>query len=107
MLIRNSDNIPQFIQEYKEDLSPLAYEVTFETESSISFKQIPKMKREGIFVLNIALWDELVAGHTDELFLMEGADVSWGWLIANGADGIMTDRPKELLDYLRKKGLRK
>ncbi|MGN8070349.1 hypothetical protein [Mucilaginibacter sp. SG564] len=30
---------------------------------------------------------------------------SWDWLIAHGATIIQTDRPKELLNYLRKKSL--
>ena len=55
--------------------------------------------------LAIALWDELVAGHTDEMALVKGADASWGWLIKKGANAIMTDRPEELLSYLKNKDL--
>ena len=62
--------------------------------------------KKGITVLAIALWDDLCAGHTDELALLEGPDAAWGWLIENGANAIMTDRPEELVEYLREKGLR-
>lgn len=107
ILIDNTENPVKFVEDYNKNLSPLAYEVTFETESSKNFKQIAMLKREGVFVLNIALWDALVAGHTDEMSLLEGPDNSWGWLIENGANGIMTDRPEELLSYLKLKGFRK
>ncbi|UII77205.1 glycerophosphodiester phosphodiesterase family protein [Flagellimonas sp. HMM57] len=106
ILIDNTQNPSQFVQDYNEILSPIAYEVTFDSESSENFEQIAFLKKENIFVLNIALWDALVAGHTDELSLLEGPDTSWGWLIENGANGIMTDRPSELLEYLKAKGLR-
>ncbi|MBS9461074.1 glycerophosphodiester phosphodiesterase family protein [Flagellimonas sp. 389] len=106
ILIDNTQNPSQFVQDYNEILSPVAYEVTFDSESSENFEQIAFLKKENIFVLNIALWDALVAGHTDELSLLEGPDTSWGWLIENGANGIMTDRPSELLEYLKAKGLR-
>ncbi|MDT0606412.1 glycerophosphodiester phosphodiesterase family protein [Croceitalea rosinachiae] len=107
ILIDNTENPVKFVEDYNKNLSPFAYEVTFETESSKNFKQIAMLKREGVFVLNIALWDALVAGHTDEMSLLEGPDNSWGWLIENGANGIMTDRPEELLSYLKLKGFRK
>ena len=106
ILIDNTKNPSQFMEDYNKDLSPLAYEVTFDSENSENFKQIPGMKGNGTFVLTIALWDALVAGHTDEMSLLEGPEKSWGWLIANGANGIMTDRPEELLHYLEQKGLR-
>ncbi|MEL6124676.1 MAG: glycerophosphodiester phosphodiesterase family protein, partial [Bacteroidota bacterium] len=61
----------------------------------------------GITFLAIALWDDLCAGRTDELALLEGADTAWGWLIDNGANAIMTDRPEELMKYLNSRKLRK
>ncbi|UOY08338.1 glycerophosphodiester phosphodiesterase family protein [Muricauda sp. SCSIO 64092] len=106
ILIDNTKNPAQFVEDYNADLSPLAYEVTFDSQDSENFKQISKLREEGIFVLNIALWDALVAGHTDEMSLLEGPDDSWGWLVEHGANGIMTDRPEELLIYLKQKGLR-
>ncbi len=106
ILIDNTKNPSQFVKDYNNDLSPLAYEVTFDSERSENFKQISEMRANGIFVLTIALWDALVAGRTDEMSMLQGPEKSWGWLIANGANGIMTDRPGELLQYLGQKGLR-
>ena len=98
-------DIPQYIADYNQQLSPIAYEMIFDQESSPVFQAIPQMNRDKITVLAIALWDELCAGHTDEMMLLEGADASWGWLVNHGANAIMTDRPEALLTYLREKGL--
>ncbi|MDA0907801.1 MAG: hypothetical protein O3B44_06515 [Bacteroidetes bacterium] len=37
--------------------------------------------------------------------LIDGPEATYGWLIQQGADAIMTDRPELLLDYLRAKNL--
>ena len=98
-------DIPKYVKDFNEALHPMAYEMLFDSEESKVFKLIPQMHQENITVLAIALWDELCAGHTDEVALLEGPDAAWGWLIENGANAIMTDRPAEL-EYLKGKGLR-
>ncbi len=100
-----NENVSAFTQEFENDLNPFAYEMLFDSQESEVFKMIPERKQAGDYFLAIALWNELCAGHTDELALLEGPDVSWGWLVDQGANAIMTDRPEELLNYLRKKGL--
>lgn len=99
------ENAREFRRAFENDIDPFMYETLFDTEEAETFTMIPQMKREGDSFLAIALWDELCAGRTDEVALLDGPEESWGWLIANGADAIMTDRPEELLAYLRKKGL--
>ncbi|MGD1892868.1 MAG: glycerophosphodiester phosphodiesterase family protein [Cyclobacteriaceae bacterium] len=98
-------DIPKYIADYNQQLSPIAYEMIFDQESSPVFRAIPQMNEDNITVLAIALWDELCAGRTDEMMLLEGPDASWGWLVDHGANAIMTDRPEALLTYLREKGL--
>lgn len=94
-----------YVQQFNEALDPVAYEMLFDTEESPVFAEVKHMNENGVTVLAIALWDELCAGHTDEVALLEGPDAAWGWLINNGANAIMTDRPAELIEYLRSKGL--
>ncbi|MEL6192589.1 MAG: glycerophosphodiester phosphodiesterase family protein [Bacteroidota bacterium] len=94
-----------YVKAYEESLDPVAYEMLFDSEENPVFTEIPKMNERGATVLAIALWDDLCAGHTDELALLEGPDAAWGWLIDHGANAIMTDRPAELMEYLRSKGL--
>jgi glycerophosphoryl diester phosphodiesterase len=50
------------------------------------------------------LWPEQNGGHDDDRAADRGQmDESWGWLISHGASILQTDRPRELVDYLRKK----
>jgi glycerophosphoryl diester phosphodiesterase len=50
-----------------------------------------------------SLWPEQNANHDDDRAVDQGQqDQSWGWLISHGANIVQTDRPRELLDYLRK-----
>jgi glycerophosphoryl diester phosphodiesterase len=102
----NLKDIPAYIKAYNDNLRPKAYEMLFDSEESKVFKAIKDMNKNKITVLAIALWDELCAGHTDELAQLQGPDAAWGWLIDNGANAIMTDRPEELIQYLIKRGLR-
>ena len=99
-------DIPAYVKAYNNALSPMAYEMLFDSVDSPVFAQIKSMNDKDITVLAIALWDELCAGHTDEMALIDGPDKAWGWLVENGANAIMTDRPEMLLDYLQTKGLR-
>jgi len=102
----NLTDIPGYIRDYNKDLKPIAYEMIFDSESSKVFHAIKDLNDSKVTVLAIALWDELCAGHTDEMALLEGPDAAWGWLINNGANAIMTDNPEGLIDYLIKRGLR-
>ena len=62
------------------------------------------MKENKVTVLIVSLWPELCGGHSDE-FAAEDPEKHWGWIIEQGANVIMTDRPALLLEYLREKGL--
>jgi len=98
-------NIPSYVNSFNADVKPPIYEMLFDKESSPVFSSIKDMNANKITVLAIALWDELCAGRSDEMAILEGPDKAYGWLIANGANAIMTDHPEALLAYLRKKKL--
>ncbi|MEM7658855.1 MAG: hypothetical protein AAF399_22220 [Bacteroidota bacterium] len=101
----NTPNKAEFLQTYHDSLAPPAYEMLFDSEESEVFAEVATMNQKRISVLAIALWDELCAGKTDELAMLEGPDAAWGWLIDHGANAIMTDRPSELLAYLKQRQL--
>lgn len=100
-----NEDIKGYVKEFEEAIKPYAYEILFNSEEASTLKIIPKIKNHNNTFLAIALWDELVARYTDEKALAEGPYEAWGWLISKGANTIMTDRPEELLDYLRRKKL--
>ncbi len=89
-----------FIDEY----NPIAFEVIYDKEDSPVIDAIALMEKENISVWVNTLWDELCAGHTDDKAL-GNPDAHWGWIIERGANVIQTDRPKELIEYLKNKGL--
>ncbi len=101
----NLDDLDGFMASYENSINPFMYETLFDSEEASTFKAIPQLKSQGDTFLAIALWDDLCAGHTDELALVEGPEAAWGWLIEQGANAIMTDRPAELMEYLKAKGL--
>lgn len=63
-----------------------------------------KNKKYGMW-LN-SLWASLNGGHDDDTAVdLNKPDQSWGWLIDKGANVIQTDRPLQLIQYLRKRKL--
>ena len=104
-LWHDAPNKAEYVRAFNDELNPPAYEMLFNSVESPVFAEIEKMNEKKISVLAIALWDDLCAGYTDELAMLEGPDAAWGWLIDHGANAIMTDRPAELVEYLRSRGL--
>lgn len=68
-------------------------------------ENVVQLEKQGDSFMAICLWDELCAGYTDEKAIIYGAHATYGWLIEQGADAIMTDRPELILEYLRAKNL--
>ena len=84
--------------------SPAAMVTSFSAEDSKVVRLFPELTRRGIRIWASPLWPDLCGGHTDDKAVEnDGAD--WGWLIEKGASILCTDRPAELLDYLRQRGL--
>ncbi|MNK06429.1 putative glycerophosphoryl diester phosphodiesterase 1 [compost metagenome] len=94
------------IKEYTQKLKPVAFELVFNSDTSKIINQFNEIKKSGSRVWVNTLWPSLNAGHHDDLAVDEGnLKDSWDWIIAKGVNIIQTDRPAELLNYLRKKKL--
>ncbi|GAB3985423.1 glycerophosphodiester phosphodiesterase family protein [Spirosoma daeguense] len=94
------------IRTYEEKMKPVAYELLFSADSTLEQSIYQTIPQTGSRIWYNSLWANQNGGHDDEISQEEGKpEAGWGWLIAHGATMIQTDRPKELLDYLRKKGL--
>lgn len=98
------ENGEKYVNDFENAIDPNMYEVLFKDTTVQSFKVIPKIRENGDRVMVVSLWDNLVAGHTDEMAKLEGAEESYGWLIRHGANIIATDCPEFLLTYLRETG---
>lgn len=90
------------LHEYETKLKPVAYELNFPTDSVLLRSAYQTIPTTGSKIWLNSLWASLDAGHDDERSIEEGQPTDgWGWLLAHGATLIQTDRPAELLAYLR------
>lgn len=93
----------QIIKDYQQHIKPVAFELNFKTDTSAILSDYGFIKNNGSKIWINSLWASLNAGHDDDTAVDLGnTKDSWDWLIAHGATIIQTDRPKELLGYLKK-----
>ncbi len=99
-------NACQVIDEYQKQIKPVAFELIFTKDTSAIVQNNSFIKANHAKVWINSLWPWLNGGHDDDL-AAEADDKkdSWDWLIAHGATMLQTDRPKEMVAYLRKIGL--
>lgn len=96
-----------YLDSFLHHYNTAGIEVAFTTEDDPVLTQaIPRIRKKGLPVFACSLWPSMNAGHDDEK-AMENPDANWGWLVRHGATTIQTDRPAELLAYLRSKGWHK
>jgi len=99
-------NAIQIINTYQTQMNPIAFELIFKTDTSSVLKEYDFIKKNGSKIWINSLWASLNAGHDDdEAVDKKHPEQSWTWLIEHGATLIQTDRPKELLAYLKKRKL--
>jgi glycerophosphoryl diester phosphodiesterase len=90
------------LQEYETKLKPVAYELNFATDSVLLHSAYQTIAQTGSKIWYNSLWASLDASHDDERSVEENQPADgWGWLLAHGATLIQTDRPAEMLAYLR------
>jgi glycerophosphoryl diester phosphodiesterase len=94
------------IKEYQKQIKPVAFELNFKKDSSSVLTANKFINEHGSKIWINSLWASLNGGHDDDTAVDDGnIKDSWDWIIAHGATMIQTDRPRELLAYLRKKKL--
>lgn len=76
----------------------------FSSDTLENLKTIPEIAKKQVVWLN-SLWPSLNGGHDDDKAVEENLkQESWGWLIAKKPSILQTDRPAELLLYLKQAG---
>ena len=96
----------QIIDDYQTGMKPVAFELIFQKDTSGILTHNTFIKNKGAKIWINSLWPSLNGGHADDVAVDESnTKDSWDWLIVHGATIIQTDRPKELLAYLRKRSL--
>ncbi len=80
-------------------------QANFSTDTLSILKNIAGLRKNYGLWIN-SLWPEQNGGHDDDMAVEENKkEESWGWLVNHKANLIQTDRPKELIEYLRAKKL--
>ncbi|QES89846.1 glycerophosphodiester phosphodiesterase family protein [Rhizosphaericola mali] len=83
-------------------IHPKVMELVFSKDSSFYLHHSEIFRKAGIKIFMNAMWSSLSADHTDDQAVeLNDPTNSWQWLIKHGATIIQTDRPKQLLQYLR------
>lgn len=95
------------IKDYFQHSQPVAIESNFRNDTAAVVKtNLAAIKNSSAKIWFNSLRQDQGAGHDDERSVEENnPEDGWGWLVRNGATIIQTDRPKELLAYLKAKKL--
>ena len=101
----NAPDAAQQIDIYKA-IKPVAIECIFDKITPEVPVLLQKIKANGSKVWINSLWPSLNGGHDDDRAVEENqSDETWGWIVSQGATLIQTDRPQQLLQYLKQKGI--
>ncbi|MFW0718202.1 glycerophosphodiester phosphodiesterase family protein [Pedobacter sp. N23S346] len=80
-------------------------QANFNTDTLAILKHLGEFRSNYGLWIN-SLWPEQNGGHDDDRAVEENRkDETWGWLVNQKANMIQTDRPKELIEYLKDKKL--
>lgn len=93
------------VEEYIKNMQPKAFEVCFTQIDQALQNVLDRIQKSGSKVWINTLWPSLCAGLNDDRAVEENQqDSILGKVIEMGASFIQTDRPKELVNYLRNQG---
>ncbi|MDY0904996.1 glycerophosphodiester phosphodiesterase family protein [Pedobacter sp. CFBP9032] len=94
----------QIINSYKPHKRTVL-QANFNTDTLAILKHLEAFRSNYGLWIN-SLWPEQNGGHDDDQAVEENKkDETWGWLVKQKANMIQTDRPKELIEYLKTKKL--
>jgi len=102
----NDPDALSFTADYIKAVHPTAFEVTFNKLTPQVNEVIDLIRKANCKVWINTLWPSLCAGLDDDraVLLNERAQ-TWGAVINMGASFIQTDRPQELIEYLKQDSL--
>ncbi len=84
-------------------IKPVAFECNFREYTPEVARLLKKIKDSGSKIWLNSLWESLNAKHDDDRAVeLKQPDETWGWLLQQGASIIQTDRPQQLIQYLKK-----
>lgn len=88
-------------------IKPVAIECNFETVTPEALSALKFISENNCKIWLNSLWPSLNAGYDDDTAVEQNKkEETWGWLIQQGATIIQTDRPYELIAYLKSKSFK-
>lgn len=108
MVVVNAKNkdMQNIINDYAPNQKTIVQPI-FDTDTLVNLKVLKEMNGKPLIWLN-SLWPSLNGGHDDDRAVEKNEkEESWGWLINYHPAILQTDRPAELLIYLKGRGLHK
>lgn len=106
-LSSETPNPAEFIDTFLKKYKPLAFQIQIPEGRVDMLKYIDQVKACKCTRIAItATWNNQSMGHNDDRSLIDPEN-GWGWLLKRGVTVMETNRPAQLLAYLRKKGLHK
>ncbi len=97
-------NLDTYIDEYLTKLQPVAFQFRMKSYDGAAYPQLQKITNSTSKAFVAATWADHTIGHDDQVS-RTNPDAGWGWLIAQGFTILETNRPQQLLAYLRAKKL--
>ena len=98
----NSEDAEARIDEFIT-IHPVAVECCIDKYNQNVERLLQKLRDADIKIWINSIWASLCDGHDDDRAVELGEpNESWGWILDRGATLIQSDRPRELLQYLKK-----
>lgn len=99
-------DIDVYVNEYIENLSPVAFQFRMNSLESETYRQLPKVLKSGSRAFVAATWDEHTANHSDRVSIFNRPSEGWGWLIDQGFRILETNYARDLIRYLESENRR-
>jgi len=93
----------KFIDDYLTRAKPVVVQVVFDPAHVSALSNAQQVRTGGARLWINTIWPELCGGYDDER-AVDDPEKTYGWLLAQGATILQTDRPAYLLNYLRSRG---
>ncbi len=102
-----TDDLPElrgYVKDYLTNLKPVAFQFRMKRQDGPAFSMLKFVVNAHSKAFVAATWADHTIGHDDQLSRIH-PDKGWGWLIDHGFTLLETNRPQQLLEYLRTRAL--
>ncbi|MDJ1470286.1 glycerophosphodiester phosphodiesterase family protein [Xanthocytophaga flava] len=99
-------NLSSYVDEYLAKMQPVAFQFRMKSPGGAAYSQLRKITQSSSKAFVAATWADHSLRHDDQISRTH-PDQGWRWLIEQGFTILETNRPQQLLEYLRTQKLHK